>query len=227
MEGFVLKKSEYGEADLIVTFFTREKGKTRALARQAKKSRKRFGGRLELFNHLKLSITFNENKFNIVNEVNIIKSFSGVMNNLETFMTAIFILEHAEILTTENEPNELLFLSIKEALISVQRNERLLQNLLSFQLAALSASGYEPVIESSQDREFVYLDISKGKSVSGKPGNGKKNIYKLFTDIINIPEKMDIFLGKVLNNIKVLTKYIEYHTEKKFKTSKFLEDMNL
>ena len=38
---------------------------------------------------------------------------------------------------------------------------------------------------------------------------------------------MEIFLSRVADNIKVLTRYTEYHTEKKFKTSKFLEDFKI
>jgi DNA repair protein RecO (recombination protein O) len=46
-EAIVLRTYPLREADLLVTFFTRNEGKVRGVARSAKKSRKRFGGALE------------------------------------------------------------------------------------------------------------------------------------------------------------------------------------
>ena len=46
-EAVVLRTYPLREADLLVTFFTRNEGKVRGVARSAKKSRKRFGGALE------------------------------------------------------------------------------------------------------------------------------------------------------------------------------------
>lgn len=48
-EALVLRRVEYGDADLIVTLFTRSQGKVSALARGARKSQRRFGGALEPF----------------------------------------------------------------------------------------------------------------------------------------------------------------------------------
>jgi DNA repair protein RecO (recombination protein O) len=48
-EALVLRRVEFGEADLIVTLLTRELGRVSALARSARRSRRRFGGALEPF----------------------------------------------------------------------------------------------------------------------------------------------------------------------------------
>lgn len=54
----VLRRVEYGEADLIVTLFTREQGRVVALARGARRSRKRFSGAFEPF--FTLGVRFDE-----------------------------------------------------------------------------------------------------------------------------------------------------------------------
>src|SRR5256885_16497698 len=46
-EAIVLRTYPLREADLLVTLFTRLKGKVHGVARSAKKSRRRFGGALE------------------------------------------------------------------------------------------------------------------------------------------------------------------------------------
>lgn len=48
-DAVVVRRVAYGEADLIVTAYTRARGKVSALARSARRSRRRFGGALELF----------------------------------------------------------------------------------------------------------------------------------------------------------------------------------
>jgi DNA repair protein RecO (recombination protein O) len=46
-EAIILRTYPLREADLLVTFFTRQEGKVRGVARAAKKSKRRFGGALE------------------------------------------------------------------------------------------------------------------------------------------------------------------------------------
>ncbi len=49
---FLIRKVDYGDADRIVTLFTRRCGKVAAIAKSAKKSSRRFGGVLELFSEM-------------------------------------------------------------------------------------------------------------------------------------------------------------------------------
>jgi DNA repair protein RecO (recombination protein O) len=50
----MLRKKDFGDYDLIITFFTLKDGKITAIAKSAKKSTKRFGGILELFSVLEV-----------------------------------------------------------------------------------------------------------------------------------------------------------------------------
>jgi DNA repair protein RecO (recombination protein O) len=53
-EAIVLRSYPLREADLLVTFFTRQEGKVRGVARSAKRSKRRFGGALEPLTHVVL-----------------------------------------------------------------------------------------------------------------------------------------------------------------------------
>jgi DNA repair protein RecO (recombination protein O) len=61
-EGFVLDTSALGEADLIVALFTEHHGKVRAVARAARRSRRRFGGLLEPLTRVRASWTAREGR---------------------------------------------------------------------------------------------------------------------------------------------------------------------
>jgi DNA repair protein RecO (recombination protein O) len=52
--GILIRRTEYGESDLIVTFFTLARGKLSLIAKAAKKSTRRFAGVLELFSEVNL-----------------------------------------------------------------------------------------------------------------------------------------------------------------------------
>ena len=52
--GFVLRSRPYGESDRIVTLITEEHGKITGIAKGAKNSRRRFGGTLEPFLHVRI-----------------------------------------------------------------------------------------------------------------------------------------------------------------------------
>lgn len=53
-DAILLRKIEYGDHDLIITFLTRDKGKISVMAKNAKKSVRRFSGAMDLFsvNHI-------------------------------------------------------------------------------------------------------------------------------------------------------------------------------
>lgn len=51
-EALVLRTYPFHEADLLVTLFTRAEGKIRGVAKAAKRSKRRFGGALELLTHV-------------------------------------------------------------------------------------------------------------------------------------------------------------------------------
>jgi DNA repair protein RecO (recombination protein O) len=53
-EAVVLRSYAFREADLLVTFFTRNEGKVKGVARAAKKSKRRFGGALEPLTYVRV-----------------------------------------------------------------------------------------------------------------------------------------------------------------------------
>ena len=57
VEALLLRRTDYGESDLIVTVLTDSLGKIALLARGARKSQRRFGGSLQPFHGLALKVT--------------------------------------------------------------------------------------------------------------------------------------------------------------------------
>ncbi|MBJ6752515.1 DNA repair protein RecO [Geomonas anaerohicana] len=107
-EGIVLRLTDFGEADRIVTLFTLEQGKLQGVARGAKRSKKRFAGALEPFAHLKLQLHLGTS-LPTLSSADIVGIFPGIRADLARIGCAAYACELVERLTPEDEPNPRLF----------------------------------------------------------------------------------------------------------------------
>jgi len=85
----VLRRVEYGEADLILTLLTRSLGRVSALARGARKSRRRFGGALEPF--FTLAATLAERRgaeLLALREATVLRARTGLLADLPALTSA-------------------------------------------------------------------------------------------------------------------------------------------
>ncbi|OGU11523.1 MAG: DNA repair protein RecO [Geobacteraceae bacterium GWC2_58_44] len=107
-EGIVLRLTDYGEADRIVSLFTLEQGKLQGIARGAKRSRKRFAGALDPFAHLKLQLHQGPGLATLLS-ADIVSIFTGIRGDLTKIGSAAYACELVERLTPDEEPNPRLF----------------------------------------------------------------------------------------------------------------------
>lgn len=104
-EGIVLRTTKLGEADRIITLFTKHHGKVRSVAKGVRRTKSRFGGRLEPFMHVDLLL--NEGRtFDVVSQAQSITAYAQPITQYwPSFLAANVIVETCnDILTTEHEP---------------------------------------------------------------------------------------------------------------------------
>ena len=141
-EGVVLKTIKLGEADRIVTLFTRGNGKVRAVAKGIRKTKSRFGARLEPFTQVNLMVYRGRN-LDTITSADIITSFDSVRNDYARLTSAMTLAEVVEKITPERErafSTYRLLLSGLEALAS----DRSGTVVPAFLIKLLSLSGYHP-----------------------------------------------------------------------------------
>ena len=79
----LIRRVDYGDYDLILTFLTRDKGKVSVLAKAAKKSVKRFGGILELFYELEIVYPEKTKKgLPVLTEASLKQSFTDIRTDI-------------------------------------------------------------------------------------------------------------------------------------------------
>src|SRR6516225_8037703 len=97
----VLRGHKLGEADRIVTMLTREHGLVRAVAKGVRRTRSKFGARLEPFAHIDVQLHPGRN-LDIVTQVQAIDAFAAdIVSDYGRYTTGCAVLETAERLAGE------------------------------------------------------------------------------------------------------------------------------
>lgn len=144
----VLRLHKLGEADRIVTLLTREHGIVRAVAKGVRRTRSRFGARLEPFEHIDVQLYPGRN-LDIITQVQTIDAFSGdLATDYGRYTTACAVLETAERLASEERaPVQRLHLLTVGALRALAAAERAPELVLdAFLLRAMAFAGWEPAL---------------------------------------------------------------------------------
>ena len=114
-QGVVLRTIKLGEADRIVTFVTQAHGKVRAVAKGVRKTKSRFGGRLEPMSHLALQF-YEGRELDIVTQADTLDHFRPVRDDLDRVARATSLLEAVDQVAQEREPNPRLYQMLVGAL---------------------------------------------------------------------------------------------------------------
>jgi len=107
-EGIILKRINYGEADRILTIYTKHYGKIRALAKGVRRITSRKGGNVELFNQATLFLNKGKN-LDILTEAQVVNSFKAWRKNLKKVAVAYYFAELVDKLTPEEQPSQAVF----------------------------------------------------------------------------------------------------------------------
>src|SRR3989344_5481538 len=139
-EGIILKRTNFGEADKILTIFTKRHGKIKVLAKGIRRITSRRSPNVELFNCVTLFVHQGKT-FDILTEAQVSNTFSSIRKNLELVGLAYYICELVDGLCAEHQPQQRVY----ELLLSTlnELDHGLIQKFestLLFELGFLPAS---------------------------------------------------------------------------------------
>ena len=137
-----------GEADKLLTFYTREFGKLRGVAKSARRVRSKFGGALELFTYGQL-VCFERPRSELVavDHFDIIHPFQSLREDLERLGRGAWIVECVTHLTADRDPHPALFGLLLRALRALEGGARPEQVTLCFALRAADLTGHRPRLD--------------------------------------------------------------------------------
>jgi DNA repair protein RecO (recombination protein O) len=153
-EAVVLRSLRLGEADRIVHLYTRERGRIGAVAKGIRKTKSRFGARLEPLSHVALHLHQGSGELQTVTGVDLVRAHHGVREDSYRLSVGLIGAEAMLRLFTEQEKNDRAFTALTRFLDALEqagtRPSRPAHDplALSFQLKLLWLSGYLPHLTS-------------------------------------------------------------------------------
>ena len=144
----VLRVQKLGEADRIVTLLTRKHGKVRAVAKGVRRTRSRWGARLEPFNHVDVQC-YTGRSLDVITQAQTVDAFgAGIVGDYPRYTAGCAILETADrLVAEEGEPTMRVYLLLVGAIRAMAGRERDPSLVLdAFLLRAMSHAGWAPAI---------------------------------------------------------------------------------
>ena len=142
----MLRTYKLGEADRIVVLLTAEHGKVRAVAKGVRKTKSRFGGRLEPLSHVSL-LLYQGRELDVVSQADTLDHFRPLHDDLDRLTRGIALLEAVDQLAQEREPNPQLYQMLLGALRTLAHGDGPLL-VGAFYWKLLAAEGVQPELDA-------------------------------------------------------------------------------
>lgn len=145
-QGIVLRTYPFGEADRIVVLLSPNRGKVRAVAKGVRKTKSRFGGRLEPFTQVDL-VLYEGRDLDTITQVEVIEAFPRMRGDLDRVLAAGAMVELIDALAQENESSVRAFLLLQRSLRVLEGAAFHPDLLTSFLLKAADVAGLAVALE--------------------------------------------------------------------------------
>lgn len=144
-QGVVLRQHKLGEADKIITLMTQGSGKIRGVAKGIRRTKSRFGARLEPFTHVSVMLYRGSGALDTITQAEIVNQHRHVREDLGLFAAGETMLEAVDKVAEEHERNVKLFVLLLQGLRTLDAEPADgVAVSESFLLKLLSVSGFHP-----------------------------------------------------------------------------------
>jgi DNA repair protein RecO (recombination protein O) len=165
--GVVLRTYKLRESDRIVVIHTAEHGKVRAVAKGVRKTKSRFGARLEPMSHVRL-LLYRGRELDIVSQAESVESLSPLLSSLDRVSQGLAVIEAVDQLSLEREPNPELYRMLVGVLRAIAERPSPV-NVAAFYWKLLAAEGVRPELDlctrcgrGDAEVRFVAFDLAEG-----------------------------------------------------------------
>lgn len=189
VEGVVLKHSEWGETDRMITLFTRELGKVKAIAKGVRKPRSRKAGHLEPFTRANLLLARGRDLF-ILTQAEAISTYFALKDDLVKLGYASYIIELLASFTYEEEENQSLYRLLVNTLNRLDRGDDPKLAIHYYEIRLLDLVGYRPQLfscakcEIEIQAEDQYFSALQGGALCPKCGRKSPDAHPISTDAL-------------------------------------------
>lgn len=162
VEGIVLKRRNTGEADRILTVFTRTHGKLTVKAVGVRKIASKRSSHIELLNRVSMGL-YKGKGMPVVTEAMALESFPQVKEDLTKIGFAYHLCELVDGLCPEGQENNIVFELLTNVLHDLSQTEHIAERIHEFEVALLTALGYWSENSSALNTSYVVESILERK----------------------------------------------------------------
>lgn len=206
-EGIIVRRSNFGEADRLLTIITPYKGKIKVVAKGVRRITSRRGGNVELLNKVKLQI-FHGKGLAILTEAESLETFPKIKSDLIISSYGSHLAELADRLLPEEQANPAAYNLLAIALSLLEKNPRQIF-IRAFEVKLLTVLGFWSLDQVG--------DVRKVGEV----------LEKLQTESWEEIEKMEINRNQALEVEKILRYYIEKVLEGPLRSIKVIKELRM
>jgi DNA repair protein RecO (recombination protein O) len=203
-ETFVLRTYPFKEGDLIVSFFTRDLGKLRGVARRARRPKSPFGSGLERLSHVRMSYYQREGaELANLTGCELIQSQFDMGSDYARGLALDFFTETADHLLPAHEPNEKVFRLLMASLAHLRSGGEVFETILYFALWSVRLAGIFPEVRLKTESVEIAEEMLQKPLGALTPREWSK--------------------GTAADLRRALVKTMEQHVERRFMTVPLLE----
>jgi DNA repair protein RecO (recombination protein O) len=148
-EAIVLHSFPLGEADRIVSFFSRSMGRMRGVAAGSRRPKSRFGSTLERLSHIRVWYFERETRDLVrINQSELIESFLDAFSNYDAGVALALFSEITEAVLPEKEPSDPNFRLLLLAAQAVKRTGKPEIPIAYFALWTVKLGGWLPSLDA-------------------------------------------------------------------------------
>lgn len=237
-KGIILKTHKLGEADRIITILTNNYGKVGTVAKGIRKTKSKFGSRLEPFTHVDL-VLYKGRNLDIVTQAEIIDSFVLIREDFDRITYASAMLDLVNKVAVEGERDMPLYnLLLKSLSVLSQSKKNLRLLLIAFDVKLMAISGYMPKLErcvlcEKKPGVKMYFSFEWGGMVCSECHGADRNCIaitpaavELFLKLLRLP-LIDVIELDVIARIEdelylLMRDYVTYYIQSRLKSRECL-----
>ncbi len=236
LDAIVIGRVDYGEADRILHLLTPSHGKIAVMARGARKSRRRYGGALDLGNRLQVQAQRGRGELWTLTGVELVHGHGHLRSDLDRMALATYATELVGLLAREHHAEPRLFGLLDVALLVLDAATKAPSDVWRWGLEAkaLTFAGLTPRLDRCGVSGKPILDglavwdLASGGVVLAEHGSGtpitgawaaqvERARRTPLADLVDVaPEPGPAWL---------LQDHLRWHTQRDLKSRKLLEDL--
>ena len=190
VDAVVLRHSDYGEADRLLTLYTRQLGRTRAIAKGARKIASRKAGHIEPFTHVRLQLAKGRDTL-IVTQADTVDAYLPLRDDLILTSQASYVLELLDRFTYEDETeNSAIFRLLTDTLSRLASQLDPWLVIRYYEIRLLDHLGFRPQLFECANcgreikPEDQFFSFSAGGVICPRCGQGLRHLHNVSVETL-------------------------------------------